>query len=294
MRPIFKNNKMWIALFVTPATVVFTFIIIIPLIQSFGYSFFEWNGISTGDFVGIANYKRLFLSKELPISLKNSLIYSLILTIYQVGLGTVIASVLINTKIKGTVIYRNIYFVPVLLSVTVMSQMWIWIYHGDYGLINQIAKFMGMEWRQQWLNRKGSSLIAVAIADSWKGMGYQMLIIYAAMRNISRTYYEAAEIDGASMVQQFRHITLPLSAPTLRMCMIMSITYGFRAFETIHLMTGGGPGNFTYNLTILMYKAMFTMNDYGYGSAIAVVIVFICVGLLVVINKSTQNLDEIY
>lgn len=294
MRPIFKHSKLWIVLFLLPATAVFAGIIIIPVFQSLGYSFFEWNGITTGNFIGLDHYIRLFQSKELRMSLQNSVIYSLFLTVYQVGVGTLMAFLLTNAKIKGKLIYRNIFFVPVLLSVTVMAQMWLWIYNGDYGLINQLAQTLGMDWRQQWLNKKVSALFCVAIADSWKGMGYQMLIIYAAMRNISRSYYEASDIDGATLGRQFLHITLPMAAPTLRMCMIMSIAYGFRAFETIQLMTGGGPGIFTYNLTIMMYKAMFTMNDYGYGSAVAVMIVLICVTLMLGINRATRRFDEIY
>lgn len=153
---------------------------------------------------------------------------------------------------------------------------------------------MGLQWRQQWLNKKSSALVAVTLAEAWKGMGYHMLIIYAAMKNIPRDYMEASSIDGATPVRQFFSITLPLAAPTIRMCMVMCLTFGFRAFEMTYLMTGGGPGIYTYNLTILMYKAMFTMNDFGYGSAIAVVIVALCVGLMLLINRVTRRFDEIY
>jgi raffinose/stachyose/melibiose transport system permease protein len=121
-----------------------------------------------------------------------------------------------------------------------------------------------------------------------------MLIIYAAMRNIPNVYFEASCIDGASPFKQFLHISLPLTVPAIRMTVIMCLTHGFRAFETTYLMTGGGPGIYTYNLTILMYESMFTMNDFGYGSAIAMVIVSICVGLMLGINYLTRKIDDIY
>ena len=226
--------------------------------------------------------------------MKNSIIYSLLLTAYQVGLGTLFAFIFANMKIRGLAFCRNVYFVPVLLSASVVSQLWIWIYHGDYGLINKLSELIGLEWRQQWLNRKNSALVAVTIAEAWKGMGYHMLIIYAAMKNIPKDYMEASSIDGATPMRQFFSITLPLAAPTIRMCIVMCLTFGFRAFEMTYLMTGGGPGIYTYNLTILMYKAMFTMNDFGYGSAIAVVIVILCVGLMLLINRLSRRFDEIY
>lgn len=181
-----------------------------------------------------------------------------------------------------------------LLSASVVAQLWISIYHGDFGLINQLAKMAGGEWQQNWLNEPVKGIIAIVLAEAWKGMGYHMLIIYAAMRNVPRVYYEAAYIDGASKGQQFFNITLPLTIPTIKVCVVMCITYGFRAFEMIFLMTGGGPGNFSHTLPIMMYKALFNLQKYGYGSAIAVVIVVFCVGLMLLINKLTARFDEQY
>ena len=134
----------------------------------------------------------------------------------------------------------------------------------------------------------------MAFVESWKGMGYIMLIIYAGVRNIPEVYNEAAAIDGASAFQKFKNITVPLAAPTIRITVVMCLTNGFRAFDTTYLMTGGGPGIFTYNLTIMMYEAMIGKNDYGYGSSIAVFIVVICVGLMYIINKATRRFDTIY
>lgn len=289
MNVIFKKSKGWLVLFVAPLILIFSIIIVIPLFQTLYYSFFEWNGIRTTAFRGLDNYKKLLQSRELGISLKNSIIYSLMLTIYQVGLGIVFSFILTSVKIKGRLIYRNIFFVPVLLSISVVAQLWIWIYNGDYGLINQLMDMLKIPWSQQWLNGIRTSLPAVAFVDAWKGMGYIMLIIYAAMRNVPDVYGEAAMIDGATAMQKLRYIILPLSAPVIRMTIVMCMTFGFRAFETTYLITGGGPGVSTYNLTILMYKAMFKINDYGYGSAIALVIVMICVGLMYLINRLTRR-----
>lgn len=291
---LFKKNKKWLALFITPAVLVFCVIIVIPLFQTLYYSFFEWNGIKTVAFRGLENYKKMFTSREIDTSLINSIVYAAFLVIYQVGLGTAFAFILTQAKIKGKLIFRNLYFIPVLLSVSVVAQLWIQIYNADYGLINQLAKALGINWSQNWLNRKWSSLLAVAFVEGWKGMGYIMLIIYAGVRNIPESYNEAARIDGASAFQVFRHITIPLTLPTIRMTIVMCMTNGFRAFDATHLMTGGGPGIFTFNLTIMMYQAMIKKNDYGYGSAIATLIVVICVGLMFIVNKATEKYDRIY
>ena len=291
---LFRKNKRWLILFAAPAVIIFCVIVVIPLLETLIYSLYEYNGIHIGKFVGIANYVEMFQSREINTSLINSMVYAVFLVIYQVGLATIIAFILTQARIKGKLILRNLYFIPVLLSVSVVSQLWIQIYNGDYGLINQLAKLLSWNWRQNWLNQKWSSLFAVAFVEAWKGMGYIMLIIYAGIRNIPDVYNEAASIDGASAFQRFRNITLPLAAPTIRICVVMCLTNGFRAFDTTYLMTGGGPGIYTYNLTIMMYNAMIKKADYGYGSAIAVFIVVICVGLMWIINKATSTVDTIY
>lgn len=291
---LFRKNKRWLILFAAPAVVLFCVIMVIPLFQTFYYSFFKWNGIRTGDFLGLANYGKLFASREINTSLINSIVYAFFLVVYQVGLGTVFAFLLTQSKVKGRLLFRNIYFIPVLLSVSVVSQLWIWIYNADYGMINQLMRVLGIDWSQNWLNQKWTSLLAVAFVESWKGMGYIMLIIYAGVRNIPEIYNEAAVIDGATAFQKFKHITVPLAAPTIRITVVMCLTNGFRAFDTTYLMTGGGPGIFTYNLTIMMYQAMMGRNDYGYGSAVAVFIVVICVSLMYLINRATRRYDMIY
>ncbi len=291
---LFKRNKKWLVLFAAPAVIIFVVIIVIPLFQTLYYSFFEWNGIRTTAFRGLENYRKMFTSREISTSMINSIVYAIFLVIYQVGLGTAFAFILTQSRLKGKLIFRNLYFIPVLLSVSVVAQLWLQIYNAQYGLINQLMAALGINWSQNWLNQKWSSLFAVAFVESWKGMGYIMLIIYAGVRNIPEIYNEAASIDGASPFQRFRYITLPLALPVIRVTIVMCLTNGFRAFDTTYLMTGGGPGIYTYNLTIMMYQAMIGKNDYGYGSAIAVLIVVVCVGMMYAINKATARYDRIY
>lgn len=291
---IFRKNKKWLFLFAAPAVIIFCVIIVIPFIQTIYYSLFNYNGIHLGDFVGLGNYRKMFQSREISTSFINSMVYAFILVIYQVGIASVFAFILAQSKIKGKHVFRNIYFIPVLLSVSIVAQLWKQIYNGDFGLINNLSSALGLDWKQNWLNQRWYSLFAVAFVEAWKGMGYILLIIYAGIRNIPNEYNEAAVIDGSSPVQKFRFITLPLAAPTIRICVIMCLTNGFRAFDTTFLITSGGPGIMTYNLTIMMYNAMIKKNAYGYGSAVASLIVLICVSLMWIINKLTNKYDTIY
>ena len=281
-------------LFTAPVIILFCLIIVIPLAESAAMSFTEWDGVNEAVFTGLDNFKRLFTSRDLKVSIRNSLLYSGVLTVYQIGLGTLFAFFLANFNIKGRRFFKDVYFFPVLLSVSVVAQLWISVYHGDFGLINQLARHLGVNWEQIWLYEPVKGVIAIVLAESWKGMGYHMLIIYAAMKNVPDVYYEASYIDGANKRQQFFNITLPLTIPTIKVCVVMCITYGFRAFEMIFLMTGGGPGNSSYTMPIMMYKALFGLQKYGYGSAIAVVIVIICVGMMLGINKLTERFDGQY
>lgn len=294
MNPLFRKKKAAMCLFTAPVIILFCLIIVIPLAESAAMSFTEWDGVNEAVFTGLDNFKRLFTSRDLKVSIRNSLLYSGVLTVYQIGLGTLFAYFLANFNIKGRRFFKDVYFFPVLLSVSVVAQLWISVYHGDFGLINQLTRHLGLAWEQNWLYEPVKGVIAIVLAESWKGMGYHMLIIYAAMKNVPDVYYEASYIDGADKRQQFFHITLPLTIPTIKVCVVMCITYGFRAFEMIFLMTGGGPGNSSYTMPIMMYKALFGLQKYGYGSAIAVIIVVICVGMMLVINKLTERFDGQY
>ena len=294
MNPLFRKKKAAMCLFTAPVIILFCLIIVIPLAESAAMSCTEGDGGNEAGFTGLDNFKRLFTSRDLKVSIRNSLLYSGVLTVYQIGLGTLFAYFLANFNIKGRRFFKDVYFFPVLLSVSVVAQLWISVYHGDFGLINQMARHLGLAWEQNWLYEPVKGVIAIVLAESWKGMGYHMLIIYAAMKNVPDVYYEASYIDGADKRQQFFHITLPLTIPTIKVCVVMCITYGFRAFEMIFLMTGGGPGNSSYTMPIMMYKALFGLQKYGYGSAIAVVIVIICVGMMLVINKLTERFDGQY
>jgi len=292
MRNDFKK-KTALMVFILPTLILFTIIVSIPICNTIYRSFFNWDGLSKPIFNGIDNYKELFSDSLFHTSLKNGVIYSAVLAVYQIGVSSLLAVLLSMKKVKGRKFFRTSLFIPVVLSVTVVCQLWISIYNGQYGLLNKIFEVLGMSYRQDWLSGKNSAIIAIAFADSWQYMGYYLVLIYTAMKSIPEHYYEAAEIDGAGTLTKYFKITLPLLSETYKLCLTLTITGGLKAFSTMYIMSAGGPGTSTYTLTYLMYRSAFRVNEFGYACASASVLVVECLIATVIINKIMSK-DVIY
>lgn len=280
----FFSDKVAITLFVLPALLIFTIMIFVPIIQVFTRSLFEWDGLNEGIFIGMDNYIRLFQDKTFFLANKNGFIFAAILTVFQIVLATVFAVTVSNVRVRGRSFFRIAYFIPVVLSVTVVCQLWLSIYNADTGLLNQFFKAIGINYRQNWLADRNKSIYAIALVNAWQWMGYQFALILAGIKSIPSSYYEAAQLDGASTIQGHARITIPLLAETYKFCLILSITGGIKAFTEMFIMTGGGPGNSTYTLTYMMYSAAFRSGEFGYGLAAASILVLECLIVILTIN----------
>lgn len=281
-----------VAVFTLPALLTFTGLIAYPVLQSLIKSFYNWNGVKAGEWVGIGNYTKLFRTDTFYLANKNSLIFALVLVVYQICFGLLLALLLFSIKTKFKGFFRFTYFLPVVVSTTVICQMWVSLFNYDYGLFNQIFEALGFDYRQAWLTGKKSAIFAVAFVNAWQFMGIEFIMFYTAISSISQELYEAARIDGASTVQMHWRISVPLLKETFRFCLILAITGGLKAFDTMYIMTGGGPGDYTTSLTYMMYKSAFTSNKFGYGSAIATVIVLECLLCTLLINKLFRRNEE--
>ena len=279
------KNKIAIFIFAFPALFLFTIVVFIPIIQSTYRSLFDWNGLTEPLYIGLRNYADLFKDKDFYVSLINGLIFAATLLIYQVGLGSLIAILISNKKLKGQKLYRISFFLPVVLSVTVVCQLWLSIYNGQFGLLNKVFEALGIAYRQDWLGSTKQAIYAVSFVDAWHYIGYHIIIFYTAIKGIPDHYYEAARIDGASPFQITTKITIPLLSETYKTCLILALTSGLKGFEQMFIMTGGGPGTATHTLTMLMYKSMFRLNDFGYGCAIATILLIQCLIVTYLINK---------
>ncbi len=290
----FFGNKWAIAVFTFPALLLFIVLVFYPIVQVFFRSFFDWNGLSTGTFIGFDNYARLFTDKTFWISNKNGLIFATVITVFQMTMATVLALAVSNSKLFGRNFFRVVYFIPVVLSVTVVSQLWLSIYNADTGLLNKFFEAIGSDFSQNWLTDRNKAIYAIAFVNAWQWMGYQFALILAGVKSIPTSYYEAAKIDGANAIQAHTKVTLPLLAETYKFCLVISVTGGIKAFTEMFIMTGGGPGNSTYTLTYMMYSAAFRGGEFGYGLTAAAVLVLECLVAILVINRifKTENAAE--
>jgi len=280
----FYSNKLAIVLFALPALVVFSLMVFYPIVQVFIKSFYDWNGLGSGTFIGFDNYIKLFDDTVFKISNKNALIFALVITVFQITLATIFALVVSNKRTKGRDFLRVSYFIPVVLSVTVVCQLWLAILNSDSGLLNSLFKALGIDYQQNWLSDRNVAIYVIAFVNAWQWMGYQFALMLAGIKSIPIDYYEAAKIDGATTMQAHRKVTIPLLKETYKICLTISLTGGVKAFTEMFIMTKGGPGNATYTLTYLMYKAAFREFRYGYGMASASILVLQCLAIILIIN----------
>ncbi|MFA9398300.1 MAG: carbohydrate ABC transporter permease [Clostridiaceae bacterium] len=281
----FFGDKKAIFVFTFPAILIFTVMVMWPLFQVVYRSLYKWNGLGSGTFIGLDNYAKLLNDSVFKISIKNGLIFAIFITIFQLGIGTVLAFAVSNVKVKGRNFFRIVYFLPVVLSITVVCQLWLSVFNAEFGLLNKFFEIIGLNFHQDWLSDRNNAIYAIAFVNAWQYMGYHFSLILAGIKSVPADYYEAAQIDGASRFISHIKITIPLIAETYKFCLIMSITGGLNAFTNMFIMVGGGPGNSTYTLTYMMYSSAYRTGKYGYGLAAATSLVLECLIAVLVINR---------
>ncbi len=270
-----------------PALCIFIVVIFSSIIRSFQYSFYEWDGINQAVFVGLDNYRSLFMdsTNSFWVSMKNSFIIALMSVCIQLPIALVLALVL-RSGISGEKGYRTIFFIPVIISSVVIGQLWIKIYHPNYGLLNSFLNMIGLEkLTRVWLGDEKTALMSAIIPSIWQYIGYHMLLFYTAAKNIPEEFYEAAKVDGAGSLRMAFSITIPQLKAMSKACIIFAVIGSFKAFDMIYVLTGGGPNKITEVPSLIMYKNIFARYSYGFGSAVAVIIVLECLLVTVFIQK---------
>ena len=292
----FLNKKSAIIIFIAPFLILYTLMMIYPIFQTLIKSFCEWDGITKPVFNGLENYKKILKDPDFIPSLKNGLIFAAVVFVYQQGIGTVMA-LIFSTKtlrIKGRNFFKTSFFIPVVLSTTIVGQLWVQLYNYDHGLINNFLGLFGESHKIAFLSDPKIAIFAVAFTNAWQFMGIMFVFIYTAIKSIPEQYYEAATLDGASAWTIHRKITLPLIAETYKFTFVMSITGGLKAFDNMFIMTGGGPGGSTMTLSYMMYKSAFQKGEFGYGCVSAVLLIVECLLFTFIINKFMARERIIY
>ncbi len=290
----YLGNKLMIGIFIMPVCAFIAVLILYPLFILVKNSFTTWDGLNPAVFTGIANYKRIFKDPLFYKSLKNGVIYAIIQTCYQIPLATLLAFAVKSVTNGEKKFFRIAYYIPAVLSVTVVCQLWVRIYDADYGLINKLFEILGLSYQQNWLGGKDTAIRAVAMVGTWQFTGYQFILLFSAANSVPSDYFEAALLDGCTKFKAHLRITLPLMQEAYRYCLIIAFTGGLNAFATMNIMTGGGPGTSTYTLTYLMYRSAFSVNNYGYGCTASVMLVLQSFIFSLIVNRVIAREQIIY
>lgn len=286
------SNKLVILSLVLPGLLLFFFAILAPICLSVYYGFTDYTGMGSMNFVGWDNYKQLFHDKAFGLSLRNSLLLAIGFICIQHPLAMITAAILDKLGGRAENFFRCVYFIPNVISVAVIAYLWKFIYNPDFGLMNNIIKAFGGKDDINWLSYE-NAIWAVLVVLIWHGFGWGMLIYYTGIKNIDPVLYEAAAIDGASQTTTFLKITLPLMKPVIQVNVTMAVISALKQMETVYLLTGGGPGNSTQFAANYLYQQAFKAYKYGYGNAIGVVFIIICLLATVLLNTIFRDRDEV-
>ncbi|MDC3416049.1 sugar ABC transporter permease [Aquibacillus sp. 3ASR75-54] len=270
--------------FIAPALIVYGVYVVYSIFMTFYYSMFDWSGIDKNlVFLGLDNYIKLFQDDIFWKSLGNNSLLVITSLLTQIPLGLIMA-LLLFSPIRGMRFFRSIYFMPFLMSTVAIGILFIFIYDGNFGLLNGLLGAIGLESLQQaWIGNEQTAIWAVIATVCWQFAPFYMILFRAAIVGIPEELYEAADIDGAKKWQRFKNITLPLLMPIIITSSILSIIGSLKYFDLIYVMTGGGPNNSTELMATYMYRQTFTNFNMGYGSTISFSMFMIALGVTVVI-----------
>ena len=270
------NSWAVVFIFLPPALLLFTVFIALPMAEAGWYSFYNWNGYGRPErFIGLKNYGYLFENPAFARALINNGLVIAVSLLIQLPLALAVAMAVAG-RIAGAVWFRMIFFLPYVLADVGAGLIWRYMFDGDYGLAATIADGLGLE-PVYLLASKDWAFTAVLIVIVWKYFGFYMMLFIAGLQSIDKSVLDAAKMDGASPTQRFWHITLPLLGPMVRLAIFFSVVGSLQLFDVIVPLTGGGPFDTTNTMVSFLYYFGITRMRVGFGSAVGVVLFFICV-----------------
>lgn len=279
-----KKEALQGIIYVLPSFILIMAFCIIPIFMSGYFSFTSYNIMTPPKFVGLENYEKVFQDGYVADAAKNTLLYVLMTVPAQMILSLVFAAFLaykMQNKTGGFL--RSVMFIPVIASAVTAGTIWRIILNTEGGLLNNILNFFHLD-SVNWLGSTKTALISICIVAVWKNVGYFLVIYYAGIMGISKDLYEAAKVDGATSIQQFFKITLPMLKPITYLVVTLGIIWSFQVFDLAYLMTGGGPGRATVTLVMGIYNAAFKQYKMGYACAMAMLLLLIVVIINVIEN----------
>lgn len=260
-------------LFMGPGLILLALFTFWPIIYSVPLAFTNYSVIGETSFVGLENFKRALTDVNFIASIKNSLLYMIIVPFIQII--SIFMAILVNRKMAGIKFFRAAFYIPVVTSMVAVSIIWGWLMSSN-GVLNYVLLSIGViNEKISWLSDQDTALWALMFITLWKGLGYYMMIYLAGLQAIPRDCIEAAKIDGASNFQVIRKITIPLLKPYVFFCTLISLMAAIRVFDEVFVLTSGGPGNKTLTSSLYIYQQGFEVFEFGYSSALGLIVSFI-------------------
>ncbi|MFA1794029.1 carbohydrate ABC transporter permease [Bacillus velezensis] len=288
MRISLVSRKRFIPYLFLAPTLIFLLFVYIPIIENVFFSLFEWSSFQPEKtFIGLKNYIDLFHDPVFFTALRNNVLYAVISLICQVGGGLILAAVLEDRLVrKWSPFFRTVFFLPVVISMTVIALLFDFIYNPEIGLLNQLLEAVGLdELTRAWLGDENTAMLSVIFVSQWQSVGYIAMLYIVSIQSIPAELYESAQLDGAGKIQQFFHITVPQTKEMSFVAVVMTLTGAFTVFNEPYILTGGGPGNASEVLSTFLYKSAFTKDMMGYASAIATVVLLLTLALSLIQMK---------
>jgi len=288
-----KSNNQFISyLFILPAFLLVFTLLLFPILQTFYYSFLNWDGIKEPVFIGLKNYINIFTDENFLISFRNTLIWVGFTLIFPLMGGLLIA-----VFVKGLVLenfFKSIFFIPITISFVATGIIWSYMFSREMGVINNLLISMGISTKISWLTNVPLNTFALLVAWTWQQLGVNMVLFLMGLATIPTEQIEAAKLDGANKWRVFIHITFPMLRPITTIVVTMAMVNSFKAFDIIYVMTRGGPYNSSETLAVTMFRETFTLSRMGYGSAISVILSIIIIAVSAIYIKRMTRKDLLY
>lgn len=290
-----RTKQIWASLFLLAPIVIYTGVVIIPLMTSFYYSFTDWNGFDADPaYIGAENFERIYRDPLFENAIKNTVKWTVAAIIVPTVTGLALALAMHGRGLLAK-LYKSLFYLPVCLSLVVIGQVWIWIYQPRWGLLNEFLRDVHLDdYTTAWLADPDTALSAVIAAWAWKQTALAMVVFLAGLTAIPPELIEAAKIDGAGYFQYLRRVIIPLLAPATVVVIALAVISSLKSFDIVYTMTRGGPFNSSDNLAMFMYNESFWKYRMGYGSAIAVVLFSITLVVIAFYFRQVRNLEQLY
>lgn len=284
------KDKKTALVMVSPAVGFILFAMIAPILLSFYFGMTDWSGIGAAKFVGGENFKEIFLhDPSFWHSLLNAFLLALVTIAIQHPLAFMVCIMLTKFK-RSQKFFRVIYFIPAIISVVVTTRLWVHAFNPTYGLLNKFLSLIGLGiFKTDWLSNTHTALWSVILIVIWQGFGWAVLFYYAGLVSIPQDLLEAARIDGASGFKLYSRVVLPLMTPVIRAVVVIGLISSLKQMETVYLSTNGGPGDTSQFLANYLYMKAFQYGQYGYGMALSLVFVLVCIVGTVLLNMATRK-----